>query len=104
LSRALGTLVWTLFRPELNPGCRGLISVISKVKPTKAPPGLAQGQVWRLNHAYIQIVELGQRLLHYRMLEFLGQKGVRTQVSGIEVMWQYLKSRGARLVRGGAAA
>ena len=80
------------------------MAVITKPEPTKAAPGLAQGQIWRLNHAYIQIVELGQRLLHYRMLESLGQKGVRTQVSGIDVMWEYLRSRGARLVRGGAAA
>ncbi len=65
---------------------------------------MAKGQVWRLQHAYIQIVELGHRLLHYRMMEFPGQKGVRTQVSGIDVMCQYLSSRGARLVRGGAAA
>ncbi|HVV72333.1 MAG TPA: hypothetical protein VHI52_12685, partial [Verrucomicrobiae bacterium] len=60
--------------------------------------GLAKGQIWRLKHAYIHIVALGQRLLHYRMLESLEQEGVRTQTSGIDVMLKYLHSRGARLV------
>ncbi len=78
--------------------------VVSKSKPAKAAPRLAQGQIWHLRHAYIQIVELGRRLLHYRMMESLEQKGVKTQVSGIDVMWEYLKSRGARLVRNQSAA
>ena len=71
-------------------------------KPATGAQGLAKGQVWRLEHAYIQIVDLGKRLLHYRMMDSLGQKGVKTQVSGVDVMWGYLTSRCARLVRGQA--
>jgi hypothetical protein len=67
-------------------------------------PELAKGQIWQMKHACICIVELGNRLLHYKMLDFLGQKGVRTQISGIDVMWNYLRSRHARLVKSGAEA
>jgi len=68
------------------------------VKSKPSALGLAKGQVWKLKDIYVQIVELGHRLLHYRMLSFLGQRGVRTQVSGIDVMRHYLRSRRAELV------
>ena len=70
----------------------------TKPKSKKTTLGLAKGQVWQMKHAYIHIVELGHRLLHYKMLDFLGQKGVRTQMSGKDVMWAYLRTRHARLV------
>lgn len=46
---------------------------------------------------HIQIVELGKRLVHYRMLRQMGQMR-RTQMSGIEAMQDYLKVNRARLV------
>jgi hypothetical protein len=72
--------------------------VISNAKRRDVGVGLAKGQVWRLKHVYIQIVELGKRLLEYRMLDSLSQRGVRSQMSSIEVMEHYLQSRHARLV------
>ncbi len=51
-----------------------------------------------MNSAYIQIVELGKRLIDYRMMKQLGQMGVRTQTSGIDTMGVYLKTNRARLV------
>jgi hypothetical protein len=76
--------------------------VISKLNNKKAARNLAKGQVWRLQHVYIQIVELGKRLLEYKMLDSPEQKGVRTQMSSVEVMREYLESRHARLLRNGA--
>ncbi|HWX22359.1 MAG TPA: hypothetical protein VN578_20860 [Candidatus Binatia bacterium] len=73
--------------------------MITKSNHKQSSPGLAKGQVWKLKNAYIQIVELGHRLLHYRMMDSLRQRGVRTQISGIDVMWGYLRSRHAELVR-----
>jgi hypothetical protein len=67
-----------------------------------APPGLAKGQLWRLSHVYIQIVELGKKLIHYKMMDDPDEAGVRTQMSSIETMWGYLKSRHARLVKNGS--
>jgi hypothetical protein len=75
---------------------------VDKKTNRKAPaPGLAKGQLWQLNHAYIKIVELGKRLIHYQMMSDLRETGVRTQMSGIDTMWGYLKTRHARLVKAG---
>jgi hypothetical protein len=60
---------------------------------------LASGQRWKTKDAYIEIVELGKRLIHYRMVRHLGQMR-RTQTSGIDTMESYLKAHEARLVKG----
>jgi hypothetical protein len=70
----------------------------SKKCQGKARPGLAQGQLWKLNHLYIQIVELGKRLIHYRMLSDLKETGARIKTSSVDVLWRYLQSRHARLL------
>jgi hypothetical protein len=62
------------------------------------PASLAKGQLWKLNHLYIQIVELGKRLIHYRMLSDLKETGARIKTSSVDVLWRYLQSRHARLV------
>jgi hypothetical protein len=62
-------------------------------------PTLSKGQLWKTDQAYIHIVELGKTLLHYRMTRSRRQKGVITQMSGIEAMADYLKSNDARLIR-----
>lgn len=59
---------------------------------------LAKGQLWQINDAYIQIVELGRRLIQYKMLRQQGQRAVRTQMTGIENLEAYLKANEARLV------
>jgi hypothetical protein len=60
---------------------------------------LAKGQVWKLRHIYIEIVDLGKRLLQYRMLDSLEQQGVRPQSSETTVMWRYLRTRNAHLYK-----
>ena len=70
-----------------------------KANRKKSWPALANGQVWKTENAYIQIVELGKRLIDYRMMRQLGQSR-RTQTSSIETMEKYLKDNEARLVRG----
>jgi len=99
------TICRGIYRGEQISPVRRLINVITKLNHKQSSsPGLAKGQVWKLKHAYIHIVDLGHRLLHYRMLDTPGQRGVRTQMSGIDVMWAYLKSRHARLIKTGAGA
>ena len=68
-----------------------------------APP-LAKGQLWRTEDAYVQIVELGKRLIHYKMPRELGQRAVRTHTVGIETLESYLKTHRARLVKEPASA
>jgi hypothetical protein len=55
-----------------------------------------------MNDAYIQIVELGKRLIHYKMMKELRGMGVRTRMSTIETMGTYLKTNRARLVPKGS--
>jgi hypothetical protein len=71
----------------------------NKSKGGDSPGALAKGQLWKLSNFYIQIVELGKRLIHYRMLSDIKEPGARIKTSSIEVMWEYLKSRRARLVQ-----
>jgi hypothetical protein len=78
---------------------RRLIGVKIKANSKKSLPALANGQVWKTENAYIQIVELGKRLIDYRMMRQLGQSR-RTQTSSIETMENYLKTNEARLVKG----
>jgi hypothetical protein len=69
-----------------------------KRKTSPPPPPLAKGQLWKINDAYIQIVELGKRLIQYKMLRQQGQRAVRTQMTGIDELATYLKANAARLV------
>jgi hypothetical protein len=75
------------------------MSVKLKVNRKKSKPALANGQLWKTDNAYIQIVELGKRLIDYRMMRELGQAR-RIQTSSIETMEKYLKHNEARLVKG----
>jgi hypothetical protein len=84
---------------ERNQAFERLIEVKIKANSKKALPALANGQVWKTENAYIQIVELGKRLIDYRMMRQLGQSR-RTQTSSIETMENYLKTNEARLVKG----
>ena len=67
----------------------------TRKKPVKA---LAKGQIWKTENAYIQIVELGKRLIQYKMMKQQGQKAVKTQMAGIESLEDYLKTNAAKLI------
>ena len=86
-------------KTEQKQAFRRLIDVKMKANRKKALPALANGQLWKTDTAYIQIVELGKRLIDYRMMRELGQSR-RTQTSSIETMANYLKTNAARLVKG----
>ena len=64
-------------------------------------PALASGQLWKLDHAYIQIVELGKRLIHYKLMRQPGQRAVLTRMIGIEALAVYLRTNEATLVSQG---
>jgi len=74
-----------------------------KATSRNSPETLAKGQLWEMKNAYIQIVELGKLLIHYKMMKELGQPRVRTQMSTINTMGIYLKTNRARLVTKGSA-
>jgi hypothetical protein len=60
---------------------------------------LAKGQVWRTGDAYLQITDRGKRLISYKMMKERGQRAVRTQMSGIAEVEQYLKANSAKLIK-----
>jgi hypothetical protein len=55
------------------------------------------GQSRALN-GYIQIWNVGKRLIDYKMMKQPGQKAARTQGTGIETLKEYLKTQKAVLV------
>jgi hypothetical protein len=76
-----------------------------KMKTTgkKRSPALAKGQLWSTKDNHIRIMELGKRLVHYKMLRDLRQMR-RTQMSRIDTMEAYLKTNRAQLVEDTVAA
>jgi hypothetical protein len=64
----------------------------------KAAVGLEKGQLWKLDNTYIQIVELGKRLIQYRILKQPNQKGVLTRMIGFDALISYLRTNRAILV------
>ena len=59
---------------------------------------LEAGQLWKLEHGYVCIVELGKRLIHYKMLRQPNQSAVLTQMIGLEALLNYLRQNEAELV------
>ena len=59
---------------------------------------LEEGQLWKIEHGYVYIVELGKRLIHYKMLRQPNQRAAVTQMIGIEALLNYLRQSEAKLV------
>ncbi len=73
-------------------------SVYMKNNRKKPQAELAKGQVWRTGEAYLQIVDRGKRLISYKMMKEQGQRAVRTQMSAIAEVEEYLKANDAELI------
>jgi len=69
-----------------------------KVNRKRVAQPLAKGQLWKTDNSYVQIVELGKRLIHYKMPKALGQRAVKTHTVGIGTLESYLETKEARLV------
>ena len=61
-------------------------------------PGLEVGQLWKIEHGYVYIVELGKRLIHYKMLRQPSQRAVVTRLIGMDALLNYLRQSEAELV------
>lgn len=69
-----------------------------RTETKKALRPLEAGQLWKLEHGYLHIVELGNRLIHYKMLRQPNQRAVVTRMIGIEALLNYLSQSEAELV------
>ncbi len=59
---------------------------------------LQSGQMWKIEHGYLYIVELGNRLIHYKMLRQQDQRAAVTRMIGLEALVNYLRHSEAELV------
>jgi hypothetical protein len=90
------------YRNEQNQPIKGLIQLEMK-KSHKPLSPLANGQVWKTEKGYVHIWHIGKRLVDYKMMKQPGKKAVRTQVTGIDTLQQYLRSQKAVLVNASPA-
>lgn len=65
--------------------------------PLAKGPTTRTGQLWKIPDGYLQIVQRGKTLIHYKMMRNPDQRAVTTQVSGISEVEDYLKTTGAKL-------
>jgi len=59
---------------------------------------LEPGQVWRVEQGYLYIVELGERLIRYKMLRHPNCRAAITQIIRWEPMLNFLKHTQAELI------
>ena len=64
----------------------------------RSSQALANRQLWKMEHAYIRIVALGQSVVQYKMFKRHGHKEESVHLSGIDALESYLKTHEARLV------
>lgn len=58
---------------------------------------LEAGQLWKIEYGYIYIVELGKRLIRFKLLRHPNQKAV-TRLIGVEALLNYLRQSEGELV------
>ena len=54
------------------------------------PHQLEPGQLWKIEHGYLYIVEVGKRLVHYKNLRAPSQRAAVTRMIGIAALLKYL--------------
>ena len=71
-----------------------------QIEEQQRPQGLEKGQLWKIEHGYVQIVEPGRRLIHYKMLKHPDQTAAMTRLIGIDALAVFLRHNQAELVNG----
>jgi hypothetical protein len=59
---------------------------------------LEAGQLWKIEHGYLFIVEVGKRLVHYKTLRAPTQRAAVTRMIGIGALLRYLTQTEGQLV------
>ena len=73
-------------------------------KPTRGsasspqPTTLEKGQIWKMGETYLQISEIGKRLVHYKLTKKLPQRGLPSQMASSLTVQAFLKSHRAELL------
>ena len=88
----------TVAARKLNSSARSR-SDLKHMKKGKST-SLAKDQLWKVKDEYLQIVDLGKTLIHYKISAGLKQRGVPVRMTAIDTVEKYLKTHQAVLVRG----
>jgi len=68
-------------------------------RKTRTPlPGMAEGQMWNVDHACLHIVELGRHLAHFRILTAPDQTAVLSRSIRVDALAVYLRASEATLM------
>ncbi|MGH7969945.1 MAG: hypothetical protein ACREIC_14580 [Limisphaerales bacterium] len=59
---------------------------------------LEPGQLWKIEHGYVHIVQLGDPLVHYRILRQPEQPVAITRMIGLEALLNFLQQSDAELL------
>jgi hypothetical protein len=59
---------------------------------------LEAGQLWKIEHGYLYIVEVGKRLVHYKTLRGPTQRAAVTRMIGVGALLRYLMQTEGQLV------
>ncbi len=54
--------------------------------------------MWKVEHGYLYIVELGNHVIHYKMLKQPDQQGAVTRMMRLEALVNYLRLSEAELM------
>lgn len=65
---------------------------------TRGVRRLEEGQLWKVEHGYVAIEQLGERLIQYKMLRQADTKAAITQFIRIEALQNFLSQTEAELV------
>ena len=68
-----------------------------KLTKSHSLPSLEKGQMWETDNGRVEIMEVGKTLTHYRL--FRNQKRVPTSLGRIQMVQDFLRNNGGRLVR-----
>lgn len=59
---------------------------------------LEKGQLWKLEHGYVHIVDFREQLVQYRVLKQVDQRTAITKRIGVEALLNYLQQSEAQLI------
>lgn len=69
-----------------------------KTDMREQPRRLEPGQLWKIEHGYVHIIQLGKPLVHYRILRQPEQPVAITRMIGLEALLNFLQQSDAELL------
>ena len=71
-----------------------------KFQETKCLARLESGQLWKIEHGHLYVVELGNCVVHYKIFRHPDQRTAATSLMRLEALVNFLRQSEAELVMG----